>query len=67
MVACGLQMYSFMGHIPAACKASSTNDHSHKPSPTCQFDMPAILQSTQWWNTSSTFIIAYVATQHSLT
>ena len=66
MVACLLQMYSFVCHVPVASKSSATNDHSYPPSPTRRSEIPAILRATLCWNPSSTFSISYVTTQLSL-
>ena len=66
MVACCIQMYSFMGHIPTLSKESSTNENSHPSFPDCQSDITAILWTTQWWNTYSNFNIASINTLLSL-
>ena len=66
MLACRLQMYSFIGHRPAASKSSATHDHSHPPSLTRRSDIPEILLATLFWNPPITFIIASVTIQISI-
>ena len=65
-IACRPQMNSFVGHSPAASKASSTDYHSNPPSLYFKYKIRDILQSTQWCNPSITFSIAYATTQLSL-
>ena len=57
MVACRLQMYSFIGPITDASKASATDDNSHPPYPTLCAVIPEIRHATLRWNPSITFSI----------
>ena len=55
-----------MGHSLAASRDSYTGGHSHPSSLTLRAIFIAILQATQWCNTSSTFIIDSEITKLSL-
>ena len=54
MLACCLQIYSFIGKIPTNSKVSTTDENYHTPSLTRQSDIPTIRWATRWWNPSST-------------
>ena len=56
-------MHCCIGHIPVASKASSSNDHSHPPSPTHRYVISEIPLENLWWNPYINFSITSVATQ----